>query len=123
MRTEKGIASASSNSTSLQGGGTKTKSAKDEIYIRVGGGCALGINPDDVVKGKHKSTMSNSFNYQIDSWGYALPDLGGITQQSVAGFMQTGSAGGSNQYTFSDAIQVIEFMNSKGEVIKELIRV
>ena len=50
----------------------------EHIYIKVGGGCHLGINPDDFIQEEDKkSSLSNSFNYQIDSWGYSLPILGG----------------------------------------------
>ena len=51
----------------------------EHIYIKVGGGCHLGINPDDFIEEEtKKSSLSNSFNYQIDSWGYSLPILGGM---------------------------------------------
>eukprot|EP00111_Clytia_hemisphaerica_P007729 TCONS_00022453-protein len=105
------------NKTETKTSQTGTKQNVDpHIFVKVGGGCSLGINPDDIVTGKDKSSISTSFNYQIDSWGYALPDLGGITQQTVGGFMLTGSAGGSITYAFSEAIEMIEFVDGTGTV-------
>lgn len=46
--------------------------------------------------------------------GWALPSLGGITHQTVGGFIATGSAGGSIQYGFGDAISAMTFIDGRG---------
>jgi len=46
--------------------------------------------------------------------GWALPSLGGITHQTVGGFISTGSSGGSTQYSFADAIESLHFIDGEG---------
>jgi D-arabinono-1,4-lactone oxidase len=77
--------------------------------VRVGGGCYLGKNPVD-----SSSTWSNSLNAHLEAWGVSLPILGGITHQSVAGFMQTGSSGGSLRHGFADAVMEIGIVDGSG---------
>lgn len=79
--------------------------------ISVGGGCNLGINPSDP-----SSTRENSLNHIIDARGYALPVLGGISHQTIAGFLQTSSAGGSLAHGFADAIDWIELVDGLGNL-------
>lgn len=78
--------------------------------VKVGAGCNLGINPQDP-----SSTLANSFNHQIDRYGFALPTLGGITHQTIAGFLQTGSSGGTYQHSITDVIESIELITGMGE--------
>ena len=80
-------------------------------YFKIGAGCYLGRNPMD-----RSSTVENSACYQVNALGFAFPILGGISQQSVGGFMMTGSAGGSLMHGFADVIQEIEFVNGNGEL-------
>lgn len=79
--------------------------------VSVGGGCYLGVNPSDPT-----STKATSLNWWLDEQGWAVPALGGISHQSIAGFMQTGSSGGSIRYGFADAVEAIELVNGRGEV-------
>ncbi|CAG8697271.1 7136_t:CDS:1, partial [Scutellospora calospora] len=81
--------------------------------VSVGAGCHLGKDPSD-----RESTLENSFNYQVDKEGYALPILGGMSHQTIAGFLQTSTAGGSLKHTIADVLEEIEFINGKGELIK-----
>jgi D-arabinono-1,4-lactone oxidase len=85
--------------------------AKDFARVRVGAGCYLGVNPKD-----HTSTLANSFNKQIDERGFALPILGTISHQSIAGCLQTSTSGGSNQHGLCDVIEGFEWVNGLGEV-------
>ena len=86
------------------------------LKVRAGAGCYLGINPQDRAKNEEdRSKLENSFDYTVDSWGFALPILGGITQQTVGGFLSTGSAGGSLQHGFADVIEDIEFVDGTGK--------
>ena len=80
--------------------------------ITVGAGCYLGVNPMDKA-----STLENSLDYQLDEKGYALPVLGGMSHQSLAGFLLTGSAGGSYAHGFADAVEQIDLVNGQGEVV------
>lgn len=69
--------------------------------VVVQGGCHLGLDPHDPT---HTSTLENSLVYQLDQQGLAIPDLGGISHQTVGGFLATGSSGGSTQYSFDDQL-------------------
>jgi len=80
--------------------------SNDTALIRVGAGCHLGHDPQDAT-----STLENSFNYQIDQLGYALPTLGGISHQTIGGFISTGSSGGSAEHTIADCIEEIGFVD------------
>jgi hypothetical protein len=91
---------------------------KDTGLVTAGAGCHLGYDPFDPLK---LSTIVNSLNYQLDpvgengrrpgSGGWALPDLGGISHQTVGGFTATGSSGGSVLYSFDSAIMSITCMH------------
>jgi hypothetical protein len=79
--------------------------------VRVGGGCYLGKNPSDP-----SATWANSLNAQLEALGVSLPSLGGITHQTVAGFMQTSSSGGSLNHGFADAVLAIEWVDGLSRV-------
>lgn len=69
--------------------------------VEVGPGCHLGHDPLDPFG---QSTRENSMLYQIAQQGWAVNITGGITHQTVAGFVGTGSAGGSVRYAFDNVI-------------------
>lgn len=79
--------------------------------VRVGAGCHLGVDP----KVAH-STWGNSFNYQLDQRGFALPTLGGISHQTIAGFLQTSSSGGSYRYGIAEVIESVEIVTGDGNL-------
>jgi D-arabinono-1,4-lactone oxidase len=81
----------------------------DEAIVEAGGGCYLGRNPMDP-----DSTLDNSLNAQLDAQGYALPVLGGMSHQSVAGFLLSGSAGGSLRHGFADVVEEITLVDGLG---------
>jgi D-arabinono-1,4-lactone oxidase len=85
----------------------------DYAVVRVGAGCYLGVNPSD-----DSSTLENSLAYQLAAQGFALPITGGITHQSLGGFLQTGSAGGSLSYGIADGIEEIELVDGRGELVR-----
>lgn len=91
----------------------EAKDAKTCAIVRVGAGCYLGINPKDKT-----SKLENSFNYQVHQKGFALPTLGGISHQTIAGFLSTSSSGGSPKVNIADAIEEIGFINGLGEYIR-----
>jgi FAD/FMN-containing dehydrogenase len=81
------------------------------LVVRVGAGCNLGIDPSDP-----QSNAANSFNRQVDAMGYALPILGGMSHQTIGGFMMTSTAGGSLTYGFADTVESIELVDGLGQV-------
>ncbi|HLK29591.1 MAG TPA: D-arabinono-1,4-lactone oxidase [Puia sp.] len=64
-------------------------------------GCHLGYDPFDPDK---KSTLENSLIYQLFKANLAVGDLGGISHQTVGGFLSTGSSGGSTTYAFEESL-------------------
>ena len=84
-----------------------------KAQVTVGGGCHLGKDPEDP-----DSTLQNSLLGTINAAGYALPDLGGITHQTVAGFLSTGSAGGSLVDGLHDNVIALRFVNGLGEIVE-----
>jgi D-arabinono-1,4-lactone oxidase len=71
------------------------------MQVTVQAGCNLGLDPFDP---SGISTLQNSLLWQIDQLGWAIPDLGGITHQTVGGFVSTGSSGGSTQFSFDEQL-------------------
>lgn len=91
----------------------------DADTVKVQAGCHLGPDPFDPTK---ISTLENSLCYYLDNLGTAagdpslnrsLPDLGGITHQTVGGFLSTSSSGGSTQYSFEDALISVDIVTCK----------
>ena len=74
-------------------------------------GTHLGKDPYDPTG---TSTWANSLDYQLDRAGWALGDLGGISHQTVAGFLSTGSSGGS--LTHSLEITGLTLVDGTGKV-------
>ncbi len=80
-------------------------------------GCRIGHDPFDETD---VSTLENSLVYQLDPVnangtrslppGWSLPELGGITHQTIGGFIATGSSGGSTKFAFCDAIQSVRLI-------------
>jgi hypothetical protein len=81
--------------------------------VEVEAGCNLGRNPYDPTG---TSTWENSLNLTLQRAGYALDDLGGISHQTVGGFLATGSSGGSTTYSIDDDIEAIRFVDGEGNV-------
>lgn len=72
-------------------------------------GINLGPNPG-------RSTLEESFLYKIWNKGWALEDLGGITHQTISGFMMTGSAGGTTTYDLITNIEAFRVIDGMGNV-------
>jgi len=85
----------------------------ERCRVTVQAGCHLGLDPRDPT---HTSTWANSLLAQLDARGWALPDLGGVTHQTVSGFLMTGSCGGTTQYAIEDAVIALRLIDAKGEV-------
>jgi len=81
--------------------------------IEVEAGIHLGKDPLDPTG---KSSLENSLLYQTFLKGWTLADLGGITHQTVSGFMMTGSAGGTLMYTLEDNLLALRVIDGTGKV-------
>lgn len=88
----------------IEGYGTDPATGKTTVTVQAG--CRLthappaapdGVGPGDLVR-KRCGRPSPGLLEQLHEAGLALDDLGGISHQTVAGFVSTGSAGGSIQF-------------------------
>lgn len=82
---------------------------KVKKFATVKAGTNLDIDPED-----SDSTQGNSLAFQLQNAGFALPVTGGITHQTIAGFLATGSAGGSLLYSFHDAVYGFTLIDGTG---------
>lgn len=85
-------------------------SSANGAWVRAGGGIRLGADPVENVP----ETASLLYWMAHRNPQLSVPDLGGITHQSVGGFLSTGSSGGSLTYSFDDALQSITFLDGTG---------
>ncbi|WP_437964284.1 D-arabinono-1,4-lactone oxidase [Sorangium sp. So ce260] len=85
----------------------------DHAIVEVEGGCNLGKDPYDL---NGISTWENSLNYALQQAGWALDDLGGISHQTVSGFLSTGSSGGSLTYSIDDNIVGFNLIDGTGKL-------
>src|SRR6185369_7373823 len=76
-------------------------------------GCHLGRDPFDP---SGTSTVENSLFYQLDKAGLAISNVGGITHQTVGGFVSTGASGGSLTHSFDGNIVSLRMIDGNGVV-------
>jgi len=98
-------------------------------------GCHLGLSPkrpaqariiekpaqSDVLEPApwHEGEWEASLTWQLHHrHGLALPDLGGISHQTLAGFLSTGSAGGTVKWSVHEAIAKLRVIDAKGDVVE-----
>ncbi|CAF2961906.1 unnamed protein product [Rotaria sp. Silwood2] len=84
---------------------------KENNVAIVKAGTFIGPNPEVGNKDIKKSLV-----WILNQVGYAVPDLAGITRQTVAGFLSTGSSGGSLLYSFYDVLVGIRLIDGKGTI-------
>jgi hypothetical protein len=73
-------------------------------------GIHLGEDPSE-----HGASLDRSLLHRLDKeHRWMLADVGGITHQTVGGFIATASAGGSVKYSFEDSLVGVRIINSKG---------
>lgn len=72
-------------------------------------GIHLGADPG-------KTTLEESFLWKIWQKGWALEDLGGITHQTISGFIMTGSAGGTLMYDLINNLEAFRVIDGQGNV-------
>ncbi len=93
--------------------------------VKVDAGCHLGVDPWD--PNKEPATVSskeNSLLYKLNEQGLAIQDLGGISHQTVGGFLATASSGGSTKYSFEEALMSIDIVTCEegGAVLRTFTR-
>ena len=81
--------------------------------ISVGSGVKIGFDPRDITG---KSKTENGLAWNLDRAGWALPNLTGISHQTVAGAMLTGSEGGSAVHSFLNCVTGIKLIDGTGRV-------
>lgn len=86
--------------------------------VTVGAGRHLGRDPWDPTGA---ATLERGLFYHLNQAGLAVPDMGGITHQTVGGFLATGSAGGSLHNSIYDSLEAITLVDGAGH-IRELRR-
>jgi D-arabinono-1,4-lactone oxidase len=79
--------------------------------VTVQAGMHLGVDPRDP-----NSNPDNSLLYALNRRGWALPDLGGITHQTVGGFLSTGSAGGSVFHDVGESLAGVRIVAGDGKI-------
>jgi FAD/FMN-containing dehydrogenase len=81
--------------------------------VTVEGGCRLGGDPRDR---SGRGAVEAGLCWQLEQRGWALPVTAGITHQTVAGFLMTGSAGGSRRHSLLDQLVSMRLIDASGEV-------
>lgn len=87
---------------------------EEKMLVQADAGINLGFNPSDPT---HTSTLENSLLYQLwNDYNWTLSDLGGITHQTVSGFLATGSSGGSLTYSIYDNLHALRMIDGEGNI-------
>jgi hypothetical protein len=101
--------------------------------VEVQAGCHIGLAPARPVQARiverpagssvrepspwHAGSWENSLTATLHHRdGLALPDLGGISHQTIAGYLSTGSAGGTVKWSIHDAIARLRVIDAAGHV-------
>lgn len=80
--------------------------------VTVEAGIHLGHHPADEF-----STPENSLLHQLHhKYNLALNDLGGITHQTVSGFLSTGSSGGSTTHSVKENVHALRIIDGTGQI-------
>ena len=86
----------------------------DSVFVTAQAGVHLGHDPNDPL-----STEENSLLYQLHyKYQLAVEELGGITRQTVSGFLSTGSSGGSVKYGFLDNVYALRIIDGTGQIFE-----
>jgi D-arabinono-1,4-lactone oxidase len=86
---------------------------ENERRVTAQGGCRLGGNPRDR---SGRSSVETGLCWQLEQRGWALPITAGVTHQTVAGFLMTGSAGGSRRHALTEQVVGLRLVDGRGEV-------
>ncbi len=81
--------------------------------VTVEGGVRLGADPRDR---SGFATAEAGLCWRLEQRGWALPIVPGITHQTVAGCLMTGSAGGSYEHALTEQVVGLRLVDGRGEV-------
>lgn len=107
----------------------------DTRLVEVQAGCHVGVSPSRPVQARMVEPPEMSYGLEQSPWhdgswdtsltailhhrdGLALPDLGGISHQTVAGFLSTGSSGGTVKWSVHEAIARLRVIDAAGRVVE-----
>ncbi|HEY9228652.1 MAG TPA: FAD-binding protein [Gemmatimonadaceae bacterium] len=79
--------------------------------VTAGAGIRLGVDPLDPLRGDGTALCP-----WLHARGRALPNLGGVIHQTVAGFLATGSGGGSARFDCATSVVGLRFVDGTGRV-------
>jgi D-arabinono-1,4-lactone oxidase len=86
----------------------------DRRLVEADAGIHLGANPSDPTGA---ATLETSLLARLaEDHGWTLFDTGGITHQTVSGFVSTGSSGGSLRFTSNENLHGIRVIDGRGDV-------
>lgn len=80
-------------------------------------GTSMGGDPHAPGSRNPQANHRNSLFEELDRAGFALPVTGGISHQTISGFLSTGSAGGSVVHSFHDVIRRIRFVDGMAQIV------
>jgi len=81
--------------------------------VTVAGGSRFARDPRDPTG---RSSDQNGLCYQLDQRGWALNNLGGVAHQTIAGFLTTGSSGGSRRHDLHQQIASMRVIDGTGRI-------
>ncbi len=85
---------------------------EEKGVAEVEAGIHIGVDPYDP---SDESNLNNSLLLQAADKGWTLSDLGGITHQTIGGFLSTGSAGGSLKSSLEANFLAFRIMDGTGD--------
>jgi FAD/FMN-containing dehydrogenase len=103
--------------------------------VEVQAGCHIGISParpvqERVIERPERTHVRAPSPWHDGRWdrsltsilhhrdGLALPDLGGISHQTIAGYLSTGSAGGTVKWSLHESIVKMRVIDASGRVVE-----
>jgi D-arabinono-1,4-lactone oxidase len=87
---------------------------EDRRLVEADAGIHLGADPSDPTG---SATLETSLLARLaEDRGWTLFDTGGITHQTVSGFISTGSSGGSLRFTSNENLHGIRVIDGRGDV-------
>jgi FAD/FMN-containing dehydrogenase len=81
--------------------------------VAIEAGASLGGDPQ---ADGDQSDPAKSICHRLHAQGYALPITGGITHQTISGFMGTGADGGSLRHSFWSAVEKFTLIDGTGRL-------
>lgn len=84
-----------------------------EALVEVEAGIHIGADPFDPAG---PAPIDHSLLHALDREGWMLSNTGGITHQTISGFIATGSAGGSVRYSANDNLHAFRLIDGRGDV-------